>query len=129
MDQDYKQNLQIDKDLAFEKQPFALKNFSLRECTLNFYENRVENGKRIRLKPRDDKPIFIPMHVAKNEAVNQVIADKLQFRHAKCRIQAFASKVVNKLLILDKYPEDIIFCRSSKQQSKLMHKFRMKQAI
>lgn len=98
---DYKQNVQINEDLAFEQQAFTLKNFSLRECTLDLYENQEENGKRIHLKPQDGKAIFIPMHVAKNEAVNRAIAEKLKFKHKMCKIQRFASKIIGKLLVLE----------------------------
>merc|ERR1712039_1125465 len=38
-------------------------------------------------------------YVARNESVNQAIAEKLQFGHKMCKIQQFACKVVNNLLV------------------------------
>merc|ERR1712228_495228 len=128
---DYKQNIQIDENLAFEQQPFKLKNFLFRECTVELIGIDDDIQHCINLKPRDDKEIFIPIHVALNETVNKAIANKLKFKHKMCRIQQFASKIINKLLILEKYSGKIILCESSKHRRKLIrkHRYRLHQCI
>merc|ERR1712228_682615 len=103
---DYKQNIQIDENLSFEQQPFKLKNFLFRECTVDLIGIDDDIQHCINLKPRDDKEIFIPIHVALNETVNKAIANKLKFKHKMCRIQQFASKIVYKLLNLEKQKKE-----------------------
>ena len=114
---EYKQSITIDENLAFEQQTFKLSNFLVRECTVDLYEDGIENGKRINLKPEDDQQIFIPIHVSQNERVNEAIARRMKFKNEICKIQQFASKVIGKLLHLDE-------SKNEKKEGKAMNYWR-----
>merc|ERR1711933_82634 len=80
----------INDEVCFQNVQYKLRNYILRQCSIEMYDDTECHNKSVLLKPKENETIYIPMDICQYEYVNKAINDR-KCEEYSCALKRFAA--------------------------------------